>query len=208
MLVIFGNRTIRTGKFSDNDHVCYHCQAYDREVQVSRTYFHFCFIPVFPIGGHRMEMRCRNCGDQTEPESVKKQYQGMAKTPIYLYSAPILLVCVTAYWFYWNGNNEKEKRAFVDKPAIGDVYTIKKGSGYEASYSFLRVITISGDSVMLYHNDLEYGGFVSKFTDDDYFVKDDTLVFKRNKLKEMLEQGGIYSVKRGYGIGSGFNSIR
>lgn len=208
MLVIFGNRTIRTGKFIDNDHICYHCQAYDREVQVYRTYFHFCFIPVFPIGGKRMEMHCRNCGDQTELESVKNRYLGMTGTPFYLYSAPILLVCITAYWFYWNGNNEREKRAFVDKPAIGDVYTIKKGSGFEASYSFLRVIKISGDSIMLYHNDLEYGGFVSKFTDDDYFVKGDTLVFKKNKLKEMFEQDEIYSVKRGYGNDSGFNSIR
>lgn len=155
-----------------------------------------------------MEMHCRNCGDQTELESVKNRYLGMTGTPFYLYSAPILLVCITAYWFYWNVNNEREKRTFVDKPAIGDVYTIKKGSGFEASYSFLRVIKISGDSVMLYHNDLEYGGFVSKFTDDDYFVKGDTLVFKKNKLKGMFEQDEIYSVKRGYGNGSGFNNIR
>ncbi|MFI5192649.1 MAG: hypothetical protein ACHQD7_01290 [Chitinophagales bacterium] len=61
---------------------------------------------------------------------------------------------------------------------------------------------------MLYHNELEYGGFVSKLTDDDYFVKDDTLVFKKNKLKEMFEQEEIYFVKRGYGSGSRFSNIR
>ncbi|MFI5192650.1 MAG: zinc-ribbon domain-containing protein [Chitinophagales bacterium] len=73
MLVIFGNRTIRTGKFIDNDQICYHCQAYDREVKVYRAYFHFCFIPVFPIGRKRMEMHCRNCGDQLKKDRVLKQ---------------------------------------------------------------------------------------------------------------------------------------
>jgi hypothetical protein len=208
MLVIFGSRTIRTGQFIDKDHLCYHCQAYDREVQVHRTYFHFCFIPVFPIGGKQMEMRCRNCGDQTKLESVEKGHRGMGKAPVYLYSAPILVICVTAYWFYWNGNSQREKKSFVDRPAIHDVYTIKKGSGYEVGYSFLRIIKISGDSVMLYHNETEYGGFVSKLADDDYFVKDDTVLFKKKKLKEMLDQDEIYSVKRGYGDESGFSRTR
>ena len=94
------------------------------------------------------------------------------------------------------------------KPVSGDVYTIKKGTGYDASYSFLRIIKISGDSIMLYHNDLEYGGFVSKLTDDDYFVKNDTLVYKKKQLQEMLEEDEISSVKRGYGEGSGFNRVR
>jgi len=208
MLFIFGKRTARTDRFIDKDHICYHCQAYDREVLVYREYFHFCFIPVFPIASKQIEMHCRNCGDQTRLESVESRYRAMAKTPFYLYSALILSVCITAYWFYWSGNKERENKSYINKPVPGDVYTIKKGTGYDASYSFLRIIKISGDSIMLYHNDLEYGGFVSKLTDDDYFVKNDTLVYKKKQLQEMLEEDEISSVKRGYGEGSGFNRVR
>lgn len=208
MIFIFGMRTISIGQFIDKDHICYRCQAYDREVRVFRTYVHFCLIPVFPVGGKRLEMHCRNCGDQTKSETVEKKYLGIAKTPFYLYSLPILILCLAGYWFYWNDNAEKEKRAFIAQPAVGDVYMVKKGTGYDATYSFLRVINVSGDSVMLYHNYLEYGGFVSQLTDDDYFVQTDTLLFQKKKLKEMLEQDEIHSVKRFYRKGSGFYRTR
>ncbi len=208
MLFIFGKRRTRIAKYIDSDSICYPCKASDREVRVYMEYFHLCFIPVFPIGGKQIEMRCRNCGDETKLESVEQRYLSLAKTPFYFYSALILCVCVGTYWFYWNRTQERQKREFVDKPSVADVYIIKKGESDEATYTFLRIVKISGDSIMVFHNDLEYGGFVSKLTDDDYFVKDDTLVLSKSELIEMLDRDEIYSVKRGYGNGGGFNRIR
>ena len=59
---------------------------------------------------------------------------------------------------------------------------------------------------MAFHSNLDYGGFVSNLADDDYFVKDDTVVFRRKQLKKMLEKDEIYSVKRSYG--AGFNRMK
>ena len=50
MLFIFGIRRIRIGRFIDTEYLCYPCRSYDHEVNVYRSYFHFCFIPVFPVG--------------------------------------------------------------------------------------------------------------------------------------------------------------
>src|SRR5882757_6073388 len=113
MLFIFGRRTARIGNFIDNDHICYPCKEFDREINVYQYYFHFCFIPVFPMGGKRMEIRCRNCGDETKSEILVKKYEGRAKTPFYLYSALILFVGLAVFWFYWNKNNEKNKMQYV-----------------------------------------------------------------------------------------------
>jgi hypothetical protein len=60
----------------------------------------------------------------------------------------------------------------------------------------LRITGIKGDSVRAFHSNLEYNYFVNNLPGDDYFVKDDTLVYRRKQLKDMLEKGEIYMVKR------------
>jgi hypothetical protein len=208
MLFIFGRRFARIGNYIDTDHICYPCKAFDREIKVYRSYFHFCYIPVFPMGGKQFEVRCRNCGDETRSESIVRKYENRAKTPFYLYSALFLFVGLGIFWFYWNRNSQKQKIEFVGNPAVGDVYTISEEKNNETIYSFLRITGIRGDSVMAFHSNLEYSGFVSSLADDDYFVKEDTVVFRRKELRGMLEKDEIYAVKRNYGNGGGFNRVR
>ena len=174
------------------------------EILVYRPYVHFCFIPVFPIGARQIAVHCRNCGDETRLESLVKKYDQRTKTPFYLYSAVILAASVAIFWFYWNRNMQKNKIEFVSKPAVGDVYTIKKEDNNGTTYSFLKVTGFSGDSVVVFHSNLEYGGFVSSLADDDYFVKDDTVKFAKEEIREMLNRDEIYSVDRGYGEGYWF----
>ncbi len=208
MLFIFGKRYARVGKFIDTEHICYPCKAYGREILVYRPYFHFCFIPVFPIGRNEYSMHCRHCGDETMLDSVMNQYQGKLRTPFYLYSAWILFAAITLTWFYWNSNSKKHKIEYVEQPLTGDVYTISKEENDGTRYYFLRIIEVGIDSVRALRNDLDYGGFVSSFSRDDYFVKDDTLVISRKKLKRVLAGEEIISIERGYGAGSDFNRIR
>lgn len=196
MLFIFGRRVARIGKYIDHDHMCYPCKAFEREVHVYRPYFHFCFIPAFPMGGKQFEISCKNCGDETRLESIVKKYENIARTPFYLYSALILFVGLAAGWFYWNRNKQKHMTEYVGNPAVGDVYTITEQKNTGTTYYFEKIVGISGDTVLALHSNLEYGGFVSDLSDNDYFVKDDTVVLGKKKLKEMLEQDEIYSIKR------------
>lgn len=124
----------------------------DRDILVYRSYFHFCFIPVFPIGAKQIEMRCRNCGDETKLENVVKEYEDRAKTPFYLYSALIIFVCITGLWFYWNSNTKKRKTQYVEKPEMGDIYTVTKEESGGTAYYFLKLVEINRDSVKALRN--------------------------------------------------------
>jgi hypothetical protein len=208
MLFIVGKRIARIGSFSDTEHICYPCKAYDREINVYQSYFHICFIPVFPLGKKQFEMRCRNCGDETRLETVLTKYARRTKSPFYLYSALILFVGLTVFWFYWNENFQKRKIEYIVNLKLGDVYTIAKDKNGETFYYFLRISGISGDTVKLLHNNLNYGGFVSKLANDDYFVKEDTVWYRKKDIREMLDRGEIYAVDRDYGEGTGFHRFQ
>jgi hypothetical protein len=208
MLFIFGIRIATLGRFIDRDHICYRCQSFDREVLVSRPYFHFCLIPVFPTGQKQFDMHCRKCGDDTRLDSVVEQYEGKIRSSLYLYSAWILVAGFVLFWFYWNKNNQQFKASVVANPQIGDVFTIRKENDGETTYYFLRIAKINEDTLFVLHDNLDYGGFVSSLAHDDYFVRDDTMQMMRKKLKNMLRDDEIYSVDRDYGDGSGFNRIR
>ena len=208
MLFIFGIRVGILGKFIDRQHICYRCQSFDREVLVSRPYFHFCLIPVFPVGPEQFDMHCRKCGDETRLDSVVEQYKGKVKSSLYLYSAWFLIAAFALFWFFWNRNNLNFKARVVSNPQVGDVFTIRKEKNRETTYYFLKIVGVNGDTLRLLRNDLEYGGFVSSLAHDDYFVKEDTLIMLRKELKNMLRDDEIYSEDRDYGDGSGFNRIR
>ena len=208
MIFIFGIRVATLGKFRDRDHICYRCQSFDREVLVSRPYFHFCLIPVFPTGPKKIEMHCRKCGDETRLDSVVEQYEGKIRSSLYLYSAWILVAGFALFWVYWNKNNQKYKSSVVENPKPGDVFTIRREKNNETTYHFLKMAKINGDTLSMLHNDLDYGSFVSSLARDDYFLKDDTVEMTRKELKNMLRDDEIYSVDRDYGDGSGFNRVR
>jgi hypothetical protein len=208
MLFIFGKRHARIGRYIDNDHICYPCKAYDREIHIYRSYFHFCLIPVFPIGPRRFEVHCRICGDETKSENIIAQYDARTKTPVYFYSAWILLAIFAICWFFWNKNNQKQKTDLVSNPAVGDVYTIKKIKNTETSYFFVKITNINGDSIAVIQNDLYYSDFVNHLDKDDYFVKDDTIIYKRKNLKQMLANDEIFSVDRNYDKDASFNQIK
>lgn len=208
MLFIFGIRDARIGQYNDTDHLCYPCKSYDREIQVYRSYFHFCLIPVFPVGAKKFEIRCRNCGDETKTESIVREYNQRTRTPLYFYSAWVLFAGIAIFWFYWNKSTRKHTMNLVANPAMGDVYTIKQKKNDVTSYYFLKIAGIAGDSVLAIHNHFDYGDFVNSLSGDDYFVKDDTLIYKRKKLTDMLESEEIFSVSRDYSEGDGFNRTR
>jgi hypothetical protein len=208
MLFIFGIRDAGIGRYKDSDHICYPCKAYDREILVYRSYFHFCLIPVFPVGARRFEIRCCNCGDETRSESIINQYDKKTKTPLYFYSAWLLVASIAIFWFYWNKNAQKHKRDLIENPEKGDVYTIQQKKNNESSFYFIKIAGINGDSILTIHNHFDYGDFVNRLAEDDYFVKEDTVIYKRKNLTEMLEGDEIFAVSRDYGEEDSFDRIR
>lgn len=208
MLFMFGIRHARIGHYTDEEHVCYRCRAFDREVSIYRPYFHFCFIPVCPVGPAWFAMHCRNCNDDTRLETVMKANAHRTRAPFYFYSFIILVVCVALGWFYWKNAKDRQNKAYVTAPLVGDVYNIKEKTRAEETYSFLRVVVLKEDTVLLLSSHYEYGGFVSSLGMEDYFEKSDTIRISRQKLQDMLGEGRLYDVYRHYSESRGFNRIQ
>jgi len=208
MLLLYGRRTARIKRYTDNQHACKSCNTFDLDVKVYRDYYHLFFIPVIPIGEKKVKIRCKNCTEPFNLAATQKHYEDISRTPFYLYTLTILLVGLISFLVIGNINTQKEKARFVAKPIIGDVYQIRKSENNSTSYYFLKVVSIKGDTVVAYHNNLEYSGFISKLNDEDYFVKDDELFFTKNELKRMLENAEINAVERGYGDEEGFNRVK
>ena len=208
MFVIYGRRTARIKKYTDNQQACQSCKAFDLDIKVYRDYYHLFFIPVFPAGDKTVKIRCNNCGEPMRLKTIQRHYESISKTPFYLFTFPILFAGLIIILVNANLNAQKEKALFVDNPNVGDVYRIRKDENNKTTYYFLRLVRISGDTVVAYHNNLEYSGFISKLNDDDFFVKDEELYFLKPELKQMLEKMEINSVDRNYGDYEGFNRIK
>ncbi len=208
MFLIYGRRKLRVKKYIDNSQACTSCKAFDLNVKVYREYFHVFFIPFFPTGIKASSIQCNNCGNTIRIDSLQKRYEDSSKKPVYLYSGLILIAAAIFLLINANLNTQKEKRKFITNPKAGDVYRIRDKKDKSAEYYFLRVSKISGDSIFTYHSNLVYSGFVHKLSDDDFFVKDEELVFTKPELKKMLDSDEIQSVERGYDDAEGFNRIK
>ena len=208
MLLIYGRRTARIRRYTDNQQACKSCKSFDLDVKVFRDYYHLFFIPAVAVGEKTVRIRCKNCTEPFNMAATQKHYEDITRTPFYLYTLAILLVGILSFLVIANIYTQKEKTKFVENPSIGDVYQVRKNENNSTSYYFLKVTSIKGDTVVVYHNNLVYTGFVIKLNDEDYFVKDDELIFSKNELKQMLERAEINSVERGYGDEEGFNRVK
>ena len=207
MFVIYGRRTARIKKYTDSQQACNNCKAFDLDVKVYRDYYHLFFIPFFPVGDKIVKIHCNSCGQPMRLDTMRNHYESISRTPFYLYAGPILVAGLILILVNANLNTQKEKAKFVENPKVGDVYRIRKDTNNSTTYYFLRVVNIIGDTVSVYHNNLEYSGFISKLNADDYFVKDEELFFLKSDLKQMLDKMEINSVDRDYGEYEGFNRI-
>lgn len=208
MLLIYGKRTARIKKETDNSQSCKTCKTFDMKVSVYRSYYHLFFIPFVPSGDKTVYIRCKQCGEPLRMDSLQKQYEKSTRTPFYLYSFLFLIAALIISLIISNSATQKEKALFVGDPKVGDVYLINTREEGKSMYYFLRINKTTQDSVEAYHNNLMYSRFVSRFRHDDFFDSSEVLGFTRGKLKEMLEKSEITAVERVYGSAEGFNRLK
>ena len=146
MFVIYGRRVTRIKRCTDNRQYCNSCNSFDLDVKVYRGYYHLFFIPVFPVGDKTVKIRCNSCGQPMRSETIQKYYEGISRTPFYLYTLPILFAGLILILINANLNTQKEKAKFVENPKVGDVYTIRRDENSLTTYFFLRVSNIQGHS--------------------------------------------------------------
>ncbi|SFD12425.1 zinc-ribbon family protein [Chitinophaga sp. CF118] len=205
---IYGKKKTHIKSDTNHEYVCQNCNHSDLDVHVYREYFHLLFLPIIPVGAKEVKIRCNNCEQLKWIASLEKHYEKTSRTPFYLYTGLGILIGLILFAFIAGLQGKKENILFVENPHVGDVYTIKHEKKDSTSYYFFRIAQIEGDSVSVYHNNLIYYGYVSKFNEQDFFMKDEKFLFTKKMLKEMLEKGEIDNVDRDYGVYEGFNRIQ
>lgn len=208
MFLIYGRKTARIKRYTDNKNHCKSCKSFDLNVKVYKEYFHVFFIPFFPTGDKTVKISCNNCEEPFRIDSVQKDYENNTKLPVYLYSGLIMVGALILFMVNENIKTQKEKARFVEDPRVGDVYTIRKDENNSTSYYFLRAIQIKGDTVYAYHSNFIYNGYITQLNEEDFFVKAEELIFTKKELKEMLDKGEINAVERNYGTDAGFDRIK
>ena len=205
---LHGRKTARIKKFTEVQEHCRNCKSFDLDIKVYRDYHHFMFIPIIPVGDKVAKIYCNHCGDGLRIETIRKQYEASARTPFYLYSAPILFSLFISLVVIAGIYKEKETARYVADPKVGDIYCLYEFRNTAPTYYYARVMQVNGDSVYAYLGNLAYLGSVDRFDDSDFFRKDEFLSFSKLELRKMLDTAGIHSVERGYGDEKGFNRIR
>lgn len=204
MAVVYGRSTSKIKEFTDHSQSCTSCKAFDLKVKVFRQYSHLYFIPLFPFGDKTADIRCNQCLAPVLIESIKKEYAQTARTPVYLYSMLFLIGLFVAYIVYDIQQDKKNDLVFVANPKPKDVYLIKQEEKGSTSWYFLKVASVIGDTVMVFHNNLIYAGHTLKFNNDDYFVKSEQWYYTKKELKQLFEKGEINEVLRNYIDDDGF----
>jgi len=207
MLLYHGRKTARIKKFTDHQHHCPNCKAFDLNVQVYRDYYHIFFIPFVPLGDKTVKIRCNSCGSPVRSESKEKEYANVAGTPFYLYSILIFVPAIVIFFVSANLYTQTKKKEYVQNPQINDVYLIRSSDMFH-SYSFYKIVGIQENLVQILHGKYEYLEYPGNFSDNDYFMKDDTLVFLKSKLEMMLDSAEINTVSRNYNEETGFNRVK
>ncbi len=208
MLLLFGKRTARIKRYTDNHQNCRNCGTFDLDIKVYRDYYHLFYIPVFATGEKTAKIECNNCSATNRINSLERHYERISKTPIYFYSIPIIFLALIALMIAINLKNQRLNKTYIQSPKIGDVYTVRSEENNSTTYYFLRVIEIKNDTVIAYHNNLEYHGFVHRLNEDDFFVKDEELYFTKEELRHMFDNNEITTVHRSYSDYEGFKRTR
>ena len=203
MFLIYGKRTLKIKKYEDYSVRCNNCKSYSIKYSVYINYYHFFFIPVYPIGLKTVKTQCLNCNDTFNDEKVN-HYLSITKTPIYLYTIPLIILSLFIVMMLTNINNQKKKAQYIKDPRVGDVYRIRQEIKKETIYHFEKVIRINSDTLRLLNGALQYNNFVPEMNQSDYFVKDVVYILLKSDLQKHQDSGHINFVIRDYKLDSRF----
>lgn len=192
MFVIYVKSSLYIKTYTDHEHACPACGALDLQVKVSADYYHLFFVPLAPGGSRSTEVLCNQCAAPMRLYNLEQQYERKAKSPFYLYTIPILITAIIAFFVCFNLRTQSKKAEFVADPKVGDVYTMSEGT----KYYFLKLVAIDGAMLTMQRNSMDYDDYPSGRDRMDYFVEQSPVFYTKAQLQERLDNEEIADVSR------------
>ncbi|WP_108808265.1 zinc-ribbon domain-containing protein [Aquimarina spinulae] len=200
-MIIYGGKTVHLKSERSKTTTCPSCGTQGSLIlSVYRVHAHVFWIPLFPIAkkGTSQCQHCKNVLKTKEmPESVKREYDNLknnAKGPIWQFAGLGLIVVLITWGIYAGREDKKLALEYLVSPWVGDIYEYKIKTG---SYSTLKVMSVSNDSVFVSPNEYEISRMSKIYkinTPKNY--SESSYGISKNKLKEMYDSGEIFDINR------------
>jgi len=200
-MIVYGTKTTHLSTTQALTETCTNCNTTgEMYINVYSRYAHIFWIPLFHTG-KIVESTCDNCKQtlayKKMPEQLKLEAtnaKSSVKTPIWQFVGLVLIAVVILWANYQNSQNKLENEAFISTPAIGDVYEYKVEKG---SYSTLKVIEVTNDSVFVTENEFVINKSNKLHTiDKPENYSDLMLGVSKVEVKNMFTSGEIFDVNR------------
>ncbi|WP_109302119.1 zinc-ribbon domain-containing protein [Aquimarina sp. AU474] len=200
-MIIYGGKAVHLKSVQSKTGICPSCKTQGSLlISVFRKHAHVFWIPLFPIGkkGISQCQHCKNVLKTNEmPKPIKREYDNLknrTKGPIWQFSGLGIIVILMAWGSYASAADKKQESEYITFPKEGDIYEYKIKTG---SYSTLKVISVSKDSVFISPNEYE----ISKITKIHKIDKPEnyaefSYAISKNKLKEMYDSKEVLGINR------------
>ncbi|RZJ74209.1 MAG: hypothetical protein EOO45_09165, partial [Flavobacterium sp.] len=156
LINMHGQRSALIKVFANERHQCKNCHSLDLDIRVYRDYHHFAMIPFAGAGDKTAKIYCNHCGEGLRTESVRREYEKLAKTPWWFYLGFIFIALAALVVTTWLYINDQRTDKYVSSPQSGDIYKIKESTHAMGFVHFLRVNRVTADSVYFFPGDLVY----------------------------------------------------
>lgn len=200
-MLIYGSKAVHLKSIQPRMTSCPSCGTQGSIVlSVYRKHAHIFWIPIFPIGKKGVS-ECKHCKNVLKSNemsgAIKNEYVNLkndAKGPVWQFAGLPILAILAMWIVYISGENKKLGLEYISAPVKGDVYEYIIKSG---SYSTLKVINVSNDSVFVSPNEFEINkrSRIYKIDKPENY-SELSYGISRNKLKEMYDSGEIFDVNR------------
>lgn len=200
-MLIYGSKAVNLKTVQSKTATCPSCGTQGSlKIRVFRKHAHVFWIPLFPIGKNGVS-RCQHCKNVLKtkemPEPIKKEYETLkneTKGPIWQFAGLGVIAILIVWSSYASGEDKKLKLEYIKQPQIGDIYKYKIESG---SYSTLKVVNVSNDSVFVSPNEYEINQMskIYKINKPENY-SDFSYGISNSMIKEMYDTGEIFDINR------------
>lgn len=200
-MIIYGSSSVHLKSAQSKTAVCPGCNTKGSLVfSVYSQHAHIYWIPLFPFGktgGAQCPLCTYSAVGKKMPTEIKKEYDYLkyeTKTPVWQFAGLGILLLLISSIVYIGKTHDKKEMAYITSPTVGDVYEYETP---DKTYSTLKVVEISGDSIYLSPNMYETNkrtGIDQIDIDENYSASVYGLL--KHDLKSKYDEGTIYGIIR------------
>jgi hypothetical protein len=198
-MIIYGYRTTG-GKAEPLPHEkCPSCgEDGQMTMNIFTSYAHIFWIPLFPYRKFGVA-HCSNCNATFEKkqmsDGLKRELtnvKSIVRNPIWTFTGTMLIAVLVVYGSMASSKATEEDKAFIENPAVNDVYSLKVDEGY----TLMKVIAVKDSLIGIVTMDFvatKRSGLSKLKREKEYT---DSLVLSKSYLKGMYDEGKIIDIER------------